>query len=393
MFKVELNRFLKKKSNIMILIIACMLTIVTTVLATNSTVYIDEEGIEHKNFLSTRELSKIRNIYKGDITSEKIVEIVNLNQKIEKQYGGKIPNKVYAKYLQPAEEVSDMINGVFMLDQDYDPYAIDSLSNKQAKNLYNIYKANKEQKIKEYGTTEAKKEFIEKIYKENTPFYYASYETFETLFNYIEPLSLILVILIVLPVAGIFADEFKTKADSIYFSSKYGKNKMIINKIKVGLVATSLFYLINIGIFTIVSFAIMGISGFNVVNQFTYLYSCYNVTMIEQYLLMILAGYIAILLSAVISMLVGAKHRSSSLALIVAIVLFPITPFIGRVLKLKIFDFLPMNLLNLYNSIRIVKIYEIGGLVFRQIPFLIGFYLLVSMIMLPIIYKEFSKQK
>ena len=40
--------------------------------------------------------------------------------------------------------------------------------------------------------------------------------------------------------AGIFADDFQTKADAVFFSTKYGRTKAVKTKILAGIVTTEM---------------------------------------------------------------------------------------------------------------------------------------------------------
>ena len=57
---------------------------------------------------------------------------------------------------------------------------------------------------------------------------------------YATTLALILVVVIAFITAGIFAEEFRYKADSIYFSSQYGRSKAIRKKIVAAITAATL---------------------------------------------------------------------------------------------------------------------------------------------------------
>lgn len=65
----------------------------------------------------------------------------------------------------------------------------------------------------------------------------------------------------------------------------------------------------------------------------------------------------------------------------------------GRVLPFsEFFELTPDQLLNVYNVARVPYIYQVGHLVFRQIPFITILYSVISLIMLPIVYYNYRRE-
>lgn len=73
---------------------------------------------------------------------------------------------------------------------------------------------------------------------------------------------------------------------------------------------TTVVYWTGMGILSIVSFGVMGTSGFLTPYQIDQPYSIYSMTYGEYYFLILLCGYIASLFSAAITMLVTVKMHS-----------------------------------------------------------------------------------
>ena len=106
-----------------------------------------------------------------------------------------------------------------------------------------------------------------------------------------------------------------------------------------------------------------------------------------------LCGYIACLLASSISMLVAAKTRGTIIAIVIPLLLFLITPFIVRNIRVQ-YDFLtllPYHLNNVLNCSRIPYIYQIGSFVFRQIPFLMLVYFGIAVLLIPLTYQCYRK--
>jgi len=105
-----------------------------------------------------------------------------------------------------------------------------------------------------------------------------------------------------------------------------------------------------------------------------------------------LGGYIASLLATSVSMLIASKTRTMSIAVAIPFILFCVSPFIGRALPFRtFFSLTPDQLTNIVNSARIPYIYQIGSFVFRQIPFIIVFYAVIAVALLPLVYRNFHK--
>lgn len=182
------------------------------------------------------------------------------------------------------------------------------------------------------------------------------------------------------------------KADAIFFSSQYGKTKATRNKIAAGLITATLVYLIGIGLLSAICFSVEGISGANIPYQFEFPYAIYTVSCGQMYGIIVLGGYIASLLSASVSMLVASRTKTIGIAVCMPFLLFCVSPFVGRALPFRTFFTLtPDQLTNIVNCARIPYIYQIGSVVFSQIPFLILFYLIIAILLLPIVYRNYNK--
>src|SRR5699024_3366769 len=107
--------------------------------------------------------------------------------------------------------------------------------------------------------------------------------------------------------AGIFSDEFSLRADSVFFSCRYGRSRAVRSKILTGLLMATVIYWAGMALLSGISFAVMGVSGFGTTYQIQYPYSIYNISVGQEYLILLLCGYIASLLSASVAMLVSAK--------------------------------------------------------------------------------------
>ena len=98
------------------------------------------------------------------------------------------------------------------------------------------------------------------------------------------------------------------------------------------------------------------------------------------------------MLAVVIAMLVSAKTHSQVLAMCFPLLLFILSPFIGRVLPFReFFNITPDQLINVYNCIKLPILYQFRETVVMQIPMLMTMYSIVAIMIMPFIYMSFSK--
>ena len=393
MVKYELKRIFTKRMNRLLLAVAVIISAVMSVFAVTSNRYVDTEGVAHETPGAARRLAEDKNRWKGEVTGDVIAQIVADRQEINRQYPEDVPNTVFGQKTQSSEDIEFMINNILSGEGDYDPSAILNLTPEQAKDMYSIWKEKTEEIVQEYGETEEQQEFLRTQYeKVDTPFYYEAPVSWDTMLTYATTYGIILVVLIGFLAAGIFADEFSLKADAVFFSCRYSRTKAVRSKILTGLLMTTVIYWTGMALLSVISYTVMGVSGFSSPYQLDQPYSIYNITFGEEYLILLLSGYIASLLSASVAMLVSAKTHSANIAVCIPFILFCVSPFIGRALPFgTFFQLTPDQLLNILNCAREPYIYQIGSMVFRQIPFVMLFYTLVAAVFLPVIFQCYRR--
>ena len=128
----------------------------------------------------------------------------------------------------------------------------------------------------EYGTTPEKKSFLEHKYEKiQLPFKYESKEAWETMTMYAQTYVILLAVVIGFLVSSIFSAEFRPGTEDVFFASKYGRSKAIKNKIIAGALMATTVYWSGAGLLSLISFAVMGTSGFITPYQISDPYSIY----------------------------------------------------------------------------------------------------------------------
>ena len=391
MLKLEIRRIFSKKINVFAIGIMLMLAVIFSIFAVTSNRYIDETGNVSTGIMSTRKLTDNRKIWSGTLTEDELLKALiqhknAMNQSVEEQ------DAHYGTTLQPVDEITDFMISVMTPDSQYDFSILNQLSENNIQNFYDMYQKKMKMMSEEYGKTSVQKKYLEKKYsKIKLPLNYAPFTSWDTMIMYGETYSIILAIIVGFICAGIFADDFQTKADAVFFSAKYGRTKAVKTKIIAGMTTTTIIYWLGILLLSIICFSIMGISGINTPYQIREAYSIYVMTYGQYYLLTVVCGYIASLLAASLSMLTAAKMHTIGVAVCIPFFLYCLLPFIGRALSgyTTIFNLIPTVLVNVEASARVPLVYQLGNHVFRQIPLVMVIYTIVSVILLPLIYKSF----
>lgn len=382
MLRYEFKKVLSKRVNRILMAAIVILALAFSCFAVGSFRFVDVSGNVHTGISVPRVLVAERNQWQGELTADK------LSQVAEKYRAGDWQSTydiVYSGGRMLAGEHSD-----------YDDYvkAFEVASEAQLTSIYDKYRENLKYASEDEGETPEQIAFLMKQYEKiDTPFYYEAADSWDTMYLYGTTFSIILIVVIGFMAAGILAEEFQYKADAVFFSVKYGRSRAVGNKIKAGLITATIVYWGGVGLLSLICFAIMGVSGANTPYHFYYPYAIYAVSCAQMYGLILLCGYVGALLSAVVSMLVAAKTRSVSIAVCVPFILFCVSPFIGRGLPVnkKFFALIPDQLVNVMNCARIPCIYQIGDLVFRQIPFITGFYAILVVAMMLLTYRNYRR--
>ena len=194
--------------------------------------------------------------------------------------------------------------------------------------------------------------------------------------------------------AGIFANEFTWKADAIFFSTIYGRNKAVSAKIKAGFNITTVIYWAMMFLYSAVVLMYHGIDGWNCPVQVgKFGWKCfYNIKVWQEYLLIIAGGYVGCLFIAFLTMWVSAKTRSAVLSVMVPFVIIFIPSFVSNIdsnAVNKILGLLPDRLLQVYDALKYFDLYDLGGKVVGAIPILFVLYGMLAVVLIPVIYREY----
>lgn len=397
MLRYEMKKFFSKTINKVILTVLLLVTIILGFLAAGNIFYADMEGKSLtgiSKLTAGRRIAADKNRWRGELTTERLAEIGKSYHELKQQYPEEIPDAEYGGIVQSYDDILYFAAKVYTPESDFIGDARANLTEEDMIHLYDTYAENLRKMPEEYGGTPEKEEYLRKQYgKIEIPVTYEAYDSWDTMLIYAETYVIILAVAIGFLAAGIFDEEFRNHAELVFFTTKYGRSKAAKNKIVVGMTMATIVFWAGVGLLSLISFGIMGVSGFDTPYQIVDPYSSSSTTLGQNYLLLVGCGYIASLLSASVTMLVTARMRSEKVAVCIPFFMYIVLLFIAGALSkvTKIVYFTPDVLVNIVRAVKVQFIFQIGSVVFRQIPFVMGIYFAVSVLLLPFIYKSYAR--
>ena len=397
MLKFEIKKvFSKARSKIALLFLVIVLLAVS-MLTISRVEYVDENGNHTTGIAAAKSLREEKNKWAGYLEEDALRNVYKENRTINSETGsGSIEeeNKAYQKK-QGISSIVDLINNANSPWRDYNYYAIDSITEDEAANVYEKRISGLEDWFAsgEETFSQEQQNFLLDQYKSlDTPFYFEYYDGWAALLQNISTFILMLALFIGFFVSGIFSDEFQAKTDAVFFSTKLGRNKAIRSKLGAGFLIATVLYVVFLFVYTAVVLLILGADGAGCPIQLELWRDFYNVTFLETYLLIIFGGYIGMLFAATIAMLISAVTRSTVIAIIAPFVVLCVFPFLSRIITLpEICSFFPDRLLDIYNAVQDFSIMQIGGMVIGIPTIIILVYTAVTMILQPVVYRVYKK--
>lgn len=381
--------------NQVILTVLLLITVILSFLAVDSVLYAGTDGeplTGISKIAAGRKLAEDKNKWEGELTPERLSDAANSYSELSLQYQGEIPNDEYGKTVQSYWDILYFANKVYTPEAPV--LGLGGLEGQDLEHIYETYADNLELVAEGNAETPEQEEYLKEQYKKiRMPVTYEAFDSWDTMETYAEMYVAVLAVIIGFLAAGIFDEEFRNRAELVYFASKYGRTKAVRNKIAAGMITATGVYWAGAGILSLISFGIMGASGFNTPYQLVNPYSMYVMTQGQRYLLVLVSGYIASLLSAVLTMLVTAKMHTAKVAVCIPFFLFYVMLFVGRTLSgvTDIVHFTPDTLVYVVQNVKDVRFFQLGNIVIPQIPFVMLLYFVVAIILLPFIYRSYSR--
>ena len=195
MLKYELIKIFSKRINRVVLVAALAVTIIYSGLAIGSMSYTDEEGQSHTGIEAGRLLAEDINQWKGDLTTEKISEVINSYKELSAKYPDGIPDTEWGKQVQSYYDIKDFVIKIMTPDSEWDESVLSQLSDEQLQDIYTIYQDNMKKMAEEYGTTPEKRSYLESIYeKVEIPLTFEAKDSWDTMTMYAQTYVLLVTV-------------------------------------------------------------------------------------------------------------------------------------------------------------------------------------------------------
>ena len=399
MLRFEIKKIFSKPKNKIAVVLLFIVLIITSILTINRVEYVDENGNHSVGISASHNLREAKNEWAGYLTEDTLRKVLNENTAINNSKEALSDDiveqdKAYAKK-QGIAGIIDVINSAFSGYRDYDYYAVNNVSEDEVGTIYERRISTLKNWLdsgEETFTAEEKNFLIQQYENLKTPFYYEYADGWSALLQNISTFILILALVIGFFVSGIFSDEFQTKADSIFFSSKLGRNKGVLSKMVAGFSIVSAFYIVFILLYTCIVLFVLGADGANCPIQLDLWRSVYNVTFLQAYLLIVIGGYVGTLFASLLAMLVSAITHSTTTAIIVPFIVLCAFPFLSRIITLpQLCAFFPDQLLEIYIDIKESGLINLGGKITTIATFIIPLYTIICLVLQPILYNTYKK--
>lgn len=403
MLRYEIKKCFSKTANKIGLLILTVVLIIVSYFAVTYVDYVDEDGNNRTGIIAVRSLRDMKNQWAGyiteDVLREVIVQNTLVNASAEYQSNDvQENNKAYSKK-QGFSDIRDMINHAFCGFREYNYYRADSVTTEEVSEFYTKRISNLEEWLYSDEAkdqfTDMEKQFLIKQYEQlEIPLYYEYADGWIALLEYAPSIIMLTVLITSFFVSGIFSNEFQLKADAIYFSTKYGRNKAVKSKVEAGGIIITIIYWVVVLLYSAIVLGILGADGANCAIQagFGSWKSFYNITYFENCLLTMMGGYIGSLFILTISMLISAKTKSTVLSVTVPFIFVFLPSFLSGFSALtEILGLLPDQLLQMNVAIKYFNLYQFGDRVIGAVPIIMILYAVLYVLMVPILYRVYQK--
>jgi hypothetical protein len=400
----ELKKILSRTGNKVALGILGLVLILVCYFSLQSQCYIDEQGNTIQGIAAVKNLKAFREEWSGTLTIEKIQKVIEENNRINQTEEAKSEElqeqEIAYGWKQGFSDIRHLLAVSYGKFREYDSMLPDRLKPEDAGRFYE----NRVNQLKEWLDTEGKdlyseqeKAFLIRSYETlETPLEYEFYNGWQQIRDYFPTIIMVTVLVLGYLLSGIFARESQLKADAIFYSTRFGRDRAIYAKLKAGLICTTVLYFAMTLSFSLVLWGLIGFDGAFCPIQISGggWKSLYHINFLEEYVIMLTGGYLGTLFFAFLTMFVSAKTRSAVISVSIPFILIFLPSFLLDLpwpQMSKILGLFPDQLLQLRNAMGVFNLYEIGGKVLTALPLLGAFYLPVTWILYPVIYRVYKK--
>lgn len=406
MFKYEVKKvFARTGGKIALLLLAGVLIMACWSAADVS--YTNESGEQEYGIAAARKLREAQKEWAGTLDEEKlrqvIVELRRIDATPQAHSEDVKENNIAYGWQQGVLGIRWLMVYAYADGfQDSNYFRPDSLNPDDASDFYaNRIRLLKEWLADEYNSAYYKFSDAEKAYLINqyesieTPFYYDYLEGWKHLFDWYPMIAMLTMIILGYLVSGIFSNEFQWKADAIFFTTEYGRNKAVAAKVKAGFGIVTVIYWAMVLLYTTFILLCIGADGAACPIQANWgsWKSFYNIKMWQEYALLVCGGYVGCMFISFLVMFISAKGKSAVIAVMTPVILIFIPSFVGNLDKPfvdQILGLLPDQLLQINRALGYFTLYELGGKVVGAVPILFVLYGVLALVLIPTVYRVYK---
>lgn len=370
-------------------------------------VWVNEQGSRETGPAAVKKMQAARAEWTGWLNQDMLTRAVQENARInatpQAQSNDVRQNDIAFGWKQGFDPIRELINRSYSPGfRHYDYYTADGITAIDEHTFYsNRVKLvrewlNDKSDVGESTFTQQEKDYIISQYESlQTPFYMEYHDGWYQLLENGIFIPMLGILILSFALSGIFSGEFKWKADALYFSTTYGRTKGTSAKIKAGLLLITLLYWAGILVYSLFTLTYLGFGGGNTVIQVRLWKSLYNITMRQAWVLAVSCGYLGNLFLGILTMLISAKTKSAVVAVSMPFVMIFIPVILqGTVDALSTFaSLMPSTLLEFYQHLSTFDLVTVFGKVFRVADLCIPLYGLLTLILIPILYREYRTKQ
>ncbi len=148
-------------------------------------------------------------------------------------------------------------------------------------------------------------------------------------------------------------------------------------------------------IYSLFTLCYFGFEGAGCVIQLRVWKSLYNITFWQAWVLTLVCGYIGNLFLATLTMFISAKTKSSVIAVTTPFVIMFIPSFLQGMADWLdvVVNMMPVTLLEFYQHLGTFNLITVFGKVFRVVDLCIPLYTVLTVVLIPVIYREFRRKQ
>ena len=260
MIRYEIKKIFSKSLSKVSLVVLLFSLLISCYFAITNVSFLDEQGKSHTGIAAAKSLREEKQKWKGVLDEAALQAVLDEYKKISEEYpirpGDDSANLLHDSKVQGFSEIKDMINMGFCEFRDFNYYRIDSLSKEEVGQIYENRGKSLEKWLNSEDADglfdENEKAFLIEQYREmKAPLYYEDYDGWKSALSYAQTIIMLIMLVSAFLVSGIFSNEFSWKSDSIFFSTKYGRDRGTRAKIMAGFIVVSVIYFIVISLYSL----------------------------------------------------------------------------------------------------------------------------------------------